>query len=536
MIRAVKGLLAVGVSVAVLVSAPRAQTSAIQAASKALSVDTIFSLRVTGAGSNFTVGQAFTSGAEWPRIAVKSYTAWTNYDTGISRVDLVREMLTPPAPGGGVTFAGEQTQNLFVSGNYAWNGFPPPPPAPEGDGRAGGPGGGRGGGRAGAPGGEGGQPARGGGRGEAQPAAVPPGPGPQPAAVVIERRLALWATPHGFLKAAADPANKATTRRVGGSTEVSLTIDGKYRMTGMINSTNEVASVRTWIPNPVMGDMVVETTYSDYRDFGEVRYPSRVVQRQGGQPALELTVSAVERNPNVSFVIPGSVYLAPTTPAPVTVASQEVAPGVFYLTGGSHHSVAIAQRDHIVLIDLPQSIERGEAVLAKTKELIPNKPVRFVINTHAHFDHTGGLRAAVAEGATIVTHQSNQSFLQSALSAPRTLQPDRAATRPVKVQGVAARHEMSDGSRRIQLHQITNNRHAVGFLMVYLPTEKILVEADAYSPAAAGAPAPTTPNLLARALADDVGRLKLDVAQILAMHGPRVATMADLKAVAAVGQ
>jgi hypothetical protein len=101
---------------------------------------------------------------------------------------------------------------------------------------------------------------------------------------------------------------------------------------------------------------------------------------------------------------------------------------------------------------------------------------------------------------------------------------------------VGTRGTLTDGSRTIELHQIGDNPHNVGFLLVYLPAEKILIEADAYTPAAANAPLPVTPNLNAQALADTVTSRKLDVSHILALHGPRVATMADLSAVASVGR
>ena len=330
-------------------------------------------------------------------------------------------------------------------------------------------------------------------------------------------------------------ANNATTRAAGGNTEVSFMVDKKYRMTGTINAAGDVLSVKTVVPSPVFGDMAVDTTYSGYKDFGGVRFPSQIAQTQGGQPAFEISVNNVTVNPVVSVIIPASVYMAPAS-TPITVTSQEVAPGVFYLTGGSHHSMVINQRDHIVIVDLPLSIERGDAVIAKAKELIPSKPVRYVINTHVHFDHSSGLRAGVAEGATIVTHSSNRAFFSRALGTRATLSPDKAAGKPVRVQGVGARGSLTDGTRRIEMYQIMNNTHNLGFLMVYLPAEKLLFEADAYTPGAANAPLPTAPVPNAQALADNITKLKLDVAQILPAHGPRATAMADLNQVAAIGR
>jgi glyoxylase-like metal-dependent hydrolase (beta-lactamase superfamily II) len=223
-------------------------------------------------------------------------------------------------------------------------------------------------------------------------------------------------------------------------------------------------------------------------------------------------------------------------PAAVAVEAAALAPGVFYLTGGSHHSVAIDQADHIVVIEAPQNEERSIAVIAKLKETIPNKPIRFLINSHVHFDHSGGLRTYVDEGATIVTHAANQPFYEKAWAAPRTLNPDRLAKSGKKpaFQTWTDTLELTDGKRRIQIHAIAGNGHNDAFAMVYLPAEKILIEVDAYAPPAAGAPMPATPNPFAVNLHDNIQRLKLDVARIAPLHG-RVATLAELKAFIGAG-
>ena len=188
--------------------------------------------------------------------------------------------------------------------------------------------------------------------GRRQPArrrALAPAPQPQPAAV-DERTMEIWTTPHGFLKAAA--ANNATSQPVEGGSEVSFTHDGKYRYVGRINARNEVERVQTWIDNPILGDTPVEFAYSDYRDFGGIRFPGRIVRTQGGYPVLELTVSSVVKNPAVEIAVPDPVrsYAAPA----VNVAVEKLANGVYYLRGGSHHSVAIDQADHVVVIEAPQ--------------------------------------------------------------------------------------------------------------------------------------------------------------------------------------
>jgi glyoxylase-like metal-dependent hydrolase (beta-lactamase superfamily II) len=346
----------------------------------------------------------------------------------------------------------------------------------------------------------------------------------QPAAAT-DRQLQIWLTPHGFLKGAV--ANKATVKR-GKVTTVTYTVLGKYRVVGTISADNLVEKVETWAYNPVLGDMHVETTYSDYRDFGGFRFPARIIQKQGGHPVLDLTVAEAKTDLPLDATVPDLVVKA--APPAVSVKSEKLNDGVWYLTGGSHHSVLVEFSDHVALIEAPLNEERSIAVIAEVKKLIPAKPIRYLINTHYHFDHSGGLRTYVAEGATIVTHESNKAFYDATFKAPHTLNPDRLwqQKKKAKILAVGAKHVMSDGSRTVELHHIRDNPHNTGFIMAWLPGEKLLVEVDAYTPQPPDAAPPRTPNPASVNLYENIERLKLDVNQIAALHG-RVVTIADLR-------
>jgi glyoxylase-like metal-dependent hydrolase (beta-lactamase superfamily II) len=202
--------------------------------------------------------------------------------------------------------------------------------------------------------------------------------------------------------------------------------------------------------------------------------------------------------------------------------------------------------DHTVLVEAPLDEARSLALIAKIKETIPGKPSRAVVNTHHHFDHAGGLRTFVDEGATIVTHQINQPYYVTAWAAPRTLHPDRLAKsgKAATFQTFTEKDILKGANRTIEVHWIANSPHHDGFAMVYLPADKILIEADAYTPAAAtpAAPAPssTTPSSAPQSSApaaspttvnlyENIRRLQLDVERIAALHGPRVATIDDLR-------
>ena len=508
---------------ALTVLRPSAQVDRIKAAADAIGATNLKTIRYTGIGANFSVGQSPNPKEPWPRVTVKSYEASINYDTASMRVEMLREQGAIAPRGGGVPFTGQQRVTQVVSGQDAWN-IPPPPS--------------RGPGAAAAP-----APAP---TGAAPPPAPEQPPQPQPAAV-MERVLQIWLTPHGFLRAAM--ANRATTSVVPGGVEAAFMLEGKYRFTGLINAKNQVERVRTWIDNPVMGDMLIEVEYRDYEKVeGGIEFPMHILQRQGG-PLLELWLTSVQPNVPVDISAPATVKGA--TLPPVVVEAERIADGVYYLTGGSHHSVAIELADQVVVVEAPLDETRSLAVIAKIKAAIPGKPIGAVINTHHHFDHAGGLRTYVDEGATIVTAEGNRGFYETAWSAPRTINPDRLArsAKTPRLVGFADKHTLTDGARTIEVHRIADNPHHDGFAMVYVPWAKLLIEADAYAPAVPAAPAPAAPavpatppvaavappfpppppaaNPTAINLYNNIKRLGLGVERIAALHGPRVATMEE---------
>jgi glyoxylase-like metal-dependent hydrolase (beta-lactamase superfamily II) len=162
---------------------------------------------------------------------------------------------------------------------------------------------------------------------------------------------------------------------------------------------------------------------------------------------------------------------------------------------------------------------------------VPNKPVRYVLTTHHHFDHSGGLRTYVVEGATVVTHESNVAFFRQALAAPATIDPDMQgkAMREPMLQGVSDRFEITDGRQSVEVYATMGDTHTGEYTLVYLPRQRILVEGDAYSPGPADAPPPATPPPNAVALYRDIQRLKLNVATIAPIHGRGAVPIAELR-------
>lgn len=453
-------------------------------ASRTLKADSVQALSYSGTGRWFQFGQAPAPGQAWPAFGISRYQADVDFTARAARVQHTRKQLVEP--GRERPVPADQSVDQYVAAGFAWNR-----------------------------------------QVLAANAQALPNATAQPAAVA-ERAAEIWSTPQGFIKAA--QAHGAVLK----GNELSFTVDGKWRYVGWLNAAGQVERINTWVPTPVLGDTLVETRFEAYRDFAGIPFPSRIVRSQGGHPVLDLQVSDVKTAAVTGLDVPQNVRDA--KPAPLTVNIAQLADGVHYVTGGSHHSVAIEQRDHLVLVEAPQTEERSQAVLAKLKAQFPGKPVRSLINTHAHFDHSGGLRTYVAEGATIVTAEANRGFYETAWAAPRTLEPDALAKAPkaARFQTFRDKLVLGDGSRAIELHQIAGNGHNDAFALIYLPHSKILIQADAYTPLAANAPRPANLNPFTVNLHQNVERLKLDVAQVAALHGPGVVTVADLRAAAGV--
>ena len=160
---------------------------------------------------------------------------------------------------------------------------------------------------------------------------------------------------------------------------------------------------------------------------------------------------------------------------------------------------------------------------------MPGKPIRTAVNSHLHFDHAGGVRAAVAEGAEIVTHADNVAYFERAFAQPSRVRPDAFARsgRKATFRPVAEKLEIGDATRSVEVHRIVGGPHNDGLLMVYLPREKLLIEADAFTPAAPNTPPPAVANANNVNLVDNIERLKLAVDRILPLHG-RVVPLTEL--------
>jgi glyoxylase-like metal-dependent hydrolase (beta-lactamase superfamily II) len=478
------------VALILLTSAVTPTQSAVQAAADALGVANVQTIQYSGWGSDFIFGQAYDGSSPWPRFYVPAFSMTIDYAAPAMRDDRRRAQAeNPPLGGGFQPIVGEQRQIWALSRGFAWD--------------------------------------------VAGTAAVPAAVERDLRSAVEGRTTAIWMTPHGFLKAAL--AGNATTRTedVGGvkKTMVTVVAPNKARLDGVIDEHNRVERVETPLHHPMLGDMLYEVEYSGYKDFGGVTFPTRIVHRNGGYPVLDVTITAVRANVPFALDVPEHIRAA-AAPVAAPLVPEKLADGVWILPGAAK-SIAVEFRDHLVVVDAPESEARSIAVLDAIKKAIPAKPVRYVINTHSHFDHASGLRTYAAEGIPIVTQAANIPYYEQVWAFPRTLSPDRLSrsARKAVFEGVVGTRTFTDGARRLVLYHYPGNMHNAGMVMVYLPKEKILVQADSYNPPPTPADAPAgVANLVHFYQA--VERLRLDVDQVVPIHGRLVAldeirTMAD---------
>ena len=510
--------------------------AALMAAAKAMGTDNLKTIVYSGAGVTSQIGQQFNVEGGWPQFQITDYTRQIDYDAKWSREDYIRKQGTYPTFGR-VPIA-DTPVTAVVNGAFAWDIRDNMP--------------------------------------------IPLTRGYLDGISFNElRQLELAITPHGFLKAAlaAKDATAIKVRLVGASdfglsqfdrnvTIVSFTFLNKYKINGHINDQNMVELVGTWFANPFYGDMDYEMRYTQYQDFGGIRFPMLLHTHQGDprlNPAhnyYEYRVTSVKPNAPVTAIpVPDVVRKAVIPPA--RVESQLLAPGVWLMGGQTHNSLLVEFKNYLAVVEAPNNEARSLAVIAEAYRLVPGKPIQYVINTHHHFDHSGGLRTYLSQGTTIVTHEMNKPYYLDILfhPAPRELEPDRMAKyspmywisrRPAPIEVVSgetrgtASYGIGDADRFLQVFHVQDMAYELGdqsyaqglhspdMLMAYLPKERILFNADLYSPPLAGAPLPA-PNAANKTLMQNIRKLKLDVERHVAVHSARVGTHEEFMRIFAPG-
>jgi glyoxylase-like metal-dependent hydrolase (beta-lactamase superfamily II) len=334
------------------------------------------------------------------------------------------------------------------------------------------------------------------------------------AAAAGDRRSERFHHPLVLLRAALAPNAQVSTVRMDGAQRVADVTTEAGTFTMVVGADNRVVRIESPGTHINLGDVVLTTTFSDYADAAGLQLPTRMATKVDDfTTGTYLVKNTTAPTGSVEAPPEAKNAAAPAAPVP-NVAVEEVAPGVWFLAGQSHHSAVVAFKDRLVMIEAPQSEARSLAAVAAARALRPGTPLTHLVMSHHHFDHSTGLRAAIAEGLTIVTQAGNEAFVKEMAARRFTRTPDTLAKapKPVTVVAVGDTHTVTDGARQLLLYHVAGNPHSDTMLMAYLPRERLLIEADAFSPG--GSYHPYAANLLGH-----IERLKLRVDRIIPLHG-----------------
>jgi glyoxylase-like metal-dependent hydrolase (beta-lactamase superfamily II) len=314
--------------------------------------------------------------------------------------------------------------------------------------------------------------------------------------------------------------------------------------------------------DPIYGDTLNEVAFSDWRDYSGVRLPQNQAIFLNGNKIRDEHVRTLINNPKYedsSLTVPADIRSQPEVGERIVsqwplrrivmgvnyldfgreqkVELVEAAKGVYHVKGSDHHSMAVEMKDYVIMVEAPFFEERSVAVIKAVEEKIPAKPIKYLVLTHFHIDHTGGTRAFAAKGVTIMVQDGIVEFIKTMLSRPKTMKPDtlaKAGNVTSNVEGVKDVKSLTDGERTVELRAI-ENPHSSGMLVIYLPNEKILFESDLYTPGAPVEPTNTQGIQNAAALLTAITSANLQVDRIVGGHGD-IGSLRELAKIAALGK
>lgn len=320
-------------------------------------------------------------------------------------------------------------------------------------------------------------------------------------------------------------------------------------------TTGRIAKLETVENDYVTSDTRLEVFYAGWRRWdGDVLFPNDVVITLGGHVVHVEHRSSVALNGTIdpaSLALPEGAMPAhveadaargernhqfheefssigvPLDGLQTYVDAQELAPGVYQLAGGSHHSLAIEQAGGVVIAEAPLYPARAEAILAWVAATFPGKSVTHVIATHHHRDHAGSLRSFVAAGATVVVGEASADFFARSFRRERTIDPDALAATPREATIVAVppggSYVIDDPTHPVAAHAI-ETAHASDMLVVHAPAQRVLFNSDLYSPGA-----PPVPFFVAE-LSAAIAARGLAVDTMAGGHGFGTSTFAEFQA------
>ena len=307
-----------------------------------------------------------------------------------------------------------------------------------------------------------------------------------PEAAVRARRIEMLGNPISLIRAALEPSAKSTNLRKDGTRQVlDLTTAKGDRLTLAFDGETHLPAWISWVgPDNNLGDVTYRTSFVGYQVENGVRLPSgyntMIDFRNVVFNKLYVDKYVVD-GPTSNLAAPESVRTAaPPVPQRADVEAVPIAKGIWYLRGAGGNSTVFEFEDHLTMFEAYGSEANAKANIEKARSLVPNKPLTEVIVSHHHFDHSGGLRTAVAEGLTIITHRGNVDLFKEMASRPARQYPDALGRnpKPIKIRAVDDHLALKDNSMEVHVYRVISNSHMADGIFAYAPAARVVAEGD----------------------------------------------------------
>lgn len=343
------------------------------------------------------------------------------------------------------------------------------------------------------------------------------------------RRQQRLLNPHLILK---DVAANGSIARDGGPAvldgslhQLLVVNDPVYPLSLYVNSqTGKIAKLVTIENDHLHRDIPIEVFYSGWEvtGSGTPLFPKQVYISVNGHLLHEETRKSVA----VNGTLADSLFAFPATASPTfnaedaargeenhqfhmafasigipldgvqtAVVPTELSPGVWFVGGSSHNTLAIEQQNGVVIVEAPLYPERSTAIInwVKNEPKFDNKPITHVLATHHHDDHTAGIRAFVAEGAQLVVHENTAAYFRQILRNPSTIRPDPLSQKPSAALTVipvpaGGSLTLNDTTNPVGAYSL-QTVHAADALLFHVPSAKVAFSSDLYNPSTPFSPA-----------------------------------------------